>query len=177
MTHDPHPGFMDQGASTIFHQMSVKEASVYGGTEGTSMSGSGPQGDTQGDEDDGICIYIYTWNLFFHPLFWGLNRPPDFFSNQNKGYTWVSRTYIFIHNPYDNPNKLKDWDFHVFEIINQITKNWTNASPSDSQTAKSSPRLRKSLGAQWWLSVTGFWDDAKERCATEGETLIFVTLP
>lgn len=60
-----------------------------------------------------IYIYVYPWNLFFHPLFWGLNRPPDFFSNQNKGYTWVSGTYIFIHNPNDNPNKLKDWDFHV----------------------------------------------------------------
>lgn len=61
------------------------------------------------------------------PLFWGLNPPKlDFFSNQNKGYTWVSGTYIFIHNPNDNPNKLKDWDFHVFEIINQITKNWKN---------------------------------------------------
>lgn len=62
-----HPGFMYQGASTIFHQMSVKEASVYGGTEGTSMSGSGPQGDTQGDEDDGICIYIYVYIYMYIP--------------------------------------------------------------------------------------------------------------
>eukprot|EP00434_Breviolum_minutum_P022249 symbB.v1.2.019635.t1/scaffold1616.1/size109294/11 len=42
-------GATTPGASTIFHQMSVKEASVYGGTEGTSMSGlenlSEPSGD------------------------------------------------------------------------------------------------------------------------------------
>ena len=74
---------MDQGASTIFHQMSVKEASVYGGTEGTSMSGSGPQGDHK------------------EPLFWGLNPPKlDPFSIKTR-VIWVSGIYtVYVHYIY-----------------------------------------------------------------------------
>lgn len=94
-----HPGFMYQGASTIFHQMSVKEASVYGGTEGTSMSGSGPQGDTQGDEDDGICIYIYIC-ISLEPVFssslLGL-KPPSGFLFQSKQGLYLGFRYIYIY--------------------------------------------------------------------------------